>query len=211
MSGKAELQLVGRLREGDEAAFTTMVDRYHGALRRLARTFVSSEAAADEVVQDTWAAALDGIRGFEGRCSVKTWIFRILVNRAKTQGVREARSVPMSSLERDDDGDGDGATEPVVDSARFDDRGMWSSPPARWEADSPEGLLLRQETMAALEVAMQELPERQRQVLTLRDALGWTAEEVCNVLDVAETNQRVLLHRARSRLRIALEKHLTTR
>jgi len=202
MSERDERKLVARLCEGDEAAFTELIERYHGPMRRLARTFVPSDALAEEVVQETWVAVLDGIRGFEGRSSVKTWIFRILVNRARTRGGREARTIPASALGRDDE-----AAEAAVDPARFDGRGMWTAPPERWDADTPEKLALRQETMSALEQAIRELPERQRQVVVLRDALGWTAAEVCNVLELEETNQRVLLHRARSRLRAALEAH----
>ncbi len=205
MSEQDERALVARLREGDEAAFTALIERYHGPLRRLARTFVSSDAAADEVVQDTWVAVLDGLAGFEERASVKTWIFRILVNRARTKGEREARSVPVSALGSGDD------TESAVDPGRFDDRGMWSAPPDKWDANTPEKLLLEREAIAELEIAIRELPERQRQVVVLRDALGWTAEEVCNVLGVEETNQRVLLHRARSRLRERLERHQSRR
>lgn len=193
--------LLARLRAGDEAAFGTLVDRYHPALVRLARTFVSSDAAAQEVAQDTWAGALAGLAAFEGRSSVKTWLFRILVNRARTKGVREARSVPMSALGADDD---DG---PAVAPERFNERGMWAAAPTAWTR-SPEELLAQRETLTALEAAMAALPERQRQVVLLRDMLGWTSDEVCNVLEVTETNERVLLHRARARLRAALETHL---
>lgn len=195
--------LVARLRQGDEAAFAALIDRHHGALRRLARTFVSSDAAADEVVQDTWVAVLDGLSTFEERSSLKTWIFRILVNRARTKGVREARTVPMSSMGSDDED----APEPVVDAARFDGRGMWSAPPQRWESDTPSKLLLRKELVGELERAIAQLPERQRSVVVMRDALGWSSEEVCSVLELNETNQRVLLHRARSRLRAMLENY----
>ncbi len=199
--------LVARLREGDEAAFTALVERHHGALRRLARTFVSSDAAADEVVQDTWVAVLDGLAAFEERSSLKTWIFRILINRAKTKGVREARTVPMSAMGSDDED----AAEPAVDSSRFNDRGMWSAPPLRWDAETPAKLLLRKELVGDLERAIDQLPERQRRVVVMRDALGWSSEEVCNVLELNETNQRVLLHRARSRLRALLEDYRANR
>jgi RNA polymerase sigma-70 factor, ECF subfamily len=192
--------LIARLRLGDEAAFTTLIDRHHRTLRRLARAFVSSDAVAEEVVQDTWVAVLDRLGSFEARSSLKTWIFRILINRAKTRGVREARTVPMSAMGSDDEE----AAEASVDPARFDDRGMWSSPPQRWE-DSPAKLLLQKELAGELERAIAQLPERQRSVVVMRDALGWSSEEVCNVLELNETNQRVLLHRARSRLRAMLE------
>lgn len=198
----SESELVAKLRAGDEQAFTALVDRHHAAMRRLARTFVSSDAAADEVVQETWLVVLDGIARFEERSSFKTWLFRILVNRARTKGTREARTVPASSLAVDEDRDA-----PAVDPARFDQRGMWSAPPERWDTDTPERLLMRQELVVALEQAIRGLPERQRTIVVLRDVLGWTSEEVCNVLELEETNQRVLLHRARSRLRGMLETH----
>jgi RNA polymerase sigma-70 factor (ECF subfamily) len=206
MSDREERKLVARLREGDEAAFAALFDRYHGPMKRLARTFVSNDAAAEEVVQDTWVAVLDGLGSFEERSSVKTWMFRILVNRAKTKGVREARSVPASAM-----GSADDRPAPAVDPARFDERGMWSAPPTRWDVDTPEELLLRQEAVDLLEHAMRELPERQRQVVVLRDALGWTSDEVCNVLEIEETNQRVLLHRARCHLRERLETYQAKR
>ena len=204
---REDQDLVARLRQGDETAFAALIDRHHAALRRLARTFVSSDAVAEEVAQDTWVAVLDGLAAFEERSSLKTWIFRILVNRAKTKGVREARSVPMSALGSDDEE----SAEDAVDSSRFDGRGMWSAPPQRWETDTPEKLLHRKELVGELERAIAQLPERQRSVVVMRDALGWSSEEVCNVLELNETNQRVLLHRARSRLRAMLEDYKSDR
>ena len=204
---REDQDLVARLRQGDETAFAALIDRHHAALRRLARTFVSSDAVAEEVAQDTWVAVLDGLAAFEERSSLKTWIFRILVNRAKTKGVREARSVPMSALASDDEE----SAEDAVDSSRFDGRGMWSAPPQRWETDTPEKLLHRKELVGELERAISQLPERQRSVVVMRDALGWSSEEVCNVLELNETNQRVLLHRARSRLRTMLEDYKSDR
>jgi RNA polymerase sigma-70 factor, ECF subfamily len=200
MADRGESELLTSLRAGDEHVFTALVDRYHAAMRRLARTFVSTDAAADEVVQDTWVVVLDGLEKFEERSSFKTWLFRILVNRARTKGSRDARTVPASSLPAGDDRDA-----PAVDPSRFDARGMWSEPPTRWDAETPEKLVLRQELVTALDQAIRELPERQRTIVVLRDVLGWTSEEVCNVLELEETNQRVLLHRARSRLRAMLE------
>lgn len=194
--------LVTALRNGDEATFAALVTRYHASLRRVARTFVSSDASADEVVQDTWAAVLHGIGEFEGRASFKTWLFRILVNRAKTRGVREARIVPESSLASDDDAGTDG---PTVDPARFTSKGHWASPPQRWEAMTPESLLLRDELVVQLQTAIAQLPARLASIVVMRDALGWSSEEVCNILEIAETHQRVLLHRARARLRAMLE------
>jgi RNA polymerase sigma-70 factor, ECF subfamily len=206
LASREERELVARLRSGDEAAFVALVDRHGRAMLRLARTFVSTEASAQEVVQDTWAAVLDGLVGFEARSSLKTWMFRILVNKAKTRGVRDRRSTPMSSLEEGDDADA-----PPLSADRFDDRGRWSSPPRPWDESSPEGLLMRKEAAGLLREALLRLPDRQRLIVTLRDVEGWTAEEVCSVLELTETNQRVLLHRARSRLRALLEEHLAER
>jgi RNA polymerase sigma-70 factor (ECF subfamily) len=196
-----ETALLARLREGDREAFDTLVGRYHGRLVRLARLFVSTEASAEEVVQDAWLAVLDGLDAFEGRSSLLTWISRILVNRAKTKGVREARMMPFSALgdERDE------ASEPAIDPERFNEKGMWSAPPARWQDETPERLAGNAEALAILEDELRQLPERQRIIVVLRDTLGWTSEEVCNALELNETNQRVLLHRARSRLRARLE------
>lgn len=195
--------LLARLRAGDGEAFEALVRRYHGRLLRLARMFVSSDASAEEVVQDTWVAVLDRVDTFEERSSLLTWISRILVNRAKTRGVREARSLPFSAL---GDTEADGG-DLVVEPDRFNDKGRWSAPPARWDDETPERLVGNQEAMALLDEELRQLPERQRIVVVLRDTLGWTADEVCNVLELNETNQRVLLHRARSRLRARLEVH----
>jgi len=198
--------LAAALRAGDEAAFAWLVDRYDGSLRRLARTYVSTPSVADEVVQDTWLAVIKGIDGFQGRSSVSTWIYRILANIARTRGVREQRTVPFSSAAGAlEEGDG-----PAVDPDRFRPRGFaaghWSAPPTPWD-DEPERRLASRETLGAVEAAIALLPPAQREVITLRDVEGWTAEEVCNALDLTETNQRVLLHRARSKVRGALEVH----
>ncbi|MCC6997171.1 MAG: sigma-70 family RNA polymerase sigma factor [Deltaproteobacteria bacterium] len=200
-SSAAERALVARLLAGDEAAFVELVGRHHAPLRRLARVFVSSDASAEELVQETWVAVLDGLRGFEARASLKTWIFRILVNRAKTRREREARTTPLSAL-APDAGAGDDDSGPAVDPARFDERGRWTAPP---QHGSPEQALLDGETRARLAEAVAALPERQRALVVLRDIDGLTAEEACNVLGLSESNQRVLLHRARSRLRAELE------
>ena len=162
---------------------------------------MKDQATAEEVVQETWIGVLRGLGSFEGRSALKTWIFRILVNRAKTRGVREARSVALSS-------DDDGPTEPAVDPARFRADGMWADPPRRWEDDTPEAVLVREEARRRLAQAIEELPSRQRAVLVLRDLEGVSAEEVCNILEIADTNQRVMLHRARSALHRALERYL---
>ena len=200
------MALVEALRRGDEKAFATLVDRYHGALLRLAMSYVATREQAEDVVQETWLGVLNGIDRFEGRSSLKTWIFRILVNRAKTKGVRERRSVPFSSLE----GDGD-EKEPSVDPSRFQEgtrfAGSWSAPPESWEG-IPEDRLLSGETRAVVEDAIAGLPAMQRAVITLRDVRGFTAQEACETLGLTEANQRVLLHRARSKVRARLEEYL---
>jgi RNA polymerase sigma-70 factor, ECF subfamily len=192
--------LLERLRAGDEAAFMELVERHHAALVRLARSFVSSAAVAEEVAQETWLGVLNGIDRFEGRSSLKTWIFRILVNRAKSRGARDARSVPFSSLEQ--------ADEPSVDPDRFLDAGAWSSPPRPWEGEPVERLLAG-EARGVIDGAIEQLPPVQRQVITLRDVEGLPAEEVCDALDLTDGNQRVLLHRARGTVRQALEDYLS--
>lgn len=194
-----------RLRARDEAAFVALVDRHHASLLRLAETFVPSRAVAEEVVQETWVAVLDGLARFEGRSTVKTWIFRILVNRARTRGQRERRTVPLASL-FDDDVSGEGA--PVVDRARFDATGRWAAPPRGWTAQDVEGRLMTREAVVHVERRIAALPPQQRAVVLLRDVDGLDAEEACAVLGISEGNQRVLLHRARSTLRADLERFI---
>jgi len=191
-----ELQLVEALRAGDERAFEQLIRMYQASLIRVAQMYVSSRAVAEEVVQETWLAVLNGIGRFEGRSSLKTWIFRIVANRAKTRGEREGRIVPFSSV---------GPSEPAVEGERFDHGGHWASPPPDW----PEERLLGEETQRVIENAIELLPEVQRAVITLRDIQGWSADEVRNALELSETNQRVLLHRARSKVRRALEEYLS--
>lgn len=203
-----EAELVAALRRRDEAAFVRLVERYQGALLRLALVYSSSRAVAEEIVQDAWLGVLQGIAKFEGRSSFKTWLFRILVNRARTRGQREGRTVPFSAL-------WDAAAEPeesAVAPERFrgprDPRAPyhWAVPPKSWGA-SPEEQLLTREALDLVGRVIAGLPPAQREVITLRDVEGWTAEEVCNVLEISDTNQRVLLHRARSRVRGALERY----
>jgi RNA polymerase sigma-70 factor (ECF subfamily) len=197
------------LRGGDEAAFLDLVERYTPAMLRLARSFVSDRGTAEEVVQEAWLAVLQGLARFEGRSSLKTWVFQILINRARTRGRRDARSIPFSALA----GSETEAAEPAVDPSRFlpashpTEARHWGLPPRPWP-QTPEELLLSGEVRERLAAALAELPQAQRVVLTLRDLEGWTAKEVCNVLDVSETHQRVLLHRGRSRVRRALAAHL---
>lgn len=183
------------LRAGDERVFRELVQMYQAMLLRVAQMYVSSRSVAEEVVQETWLAVLNGIDRFEGRSSLKTWIFRILANRAKTRAQREARTVPFSSL---------GDSEPTVEPDRFD-QGHWAALPADW----PEDRLLADETLRLIDGAIERLPSAQRAVITLRDVEGWSAEEVRNALELSETNQRVLLHRARSKVRGALEEYLS--
>jgi RNA polymerase sigma-70 factor (ECF subfamily) len=197
--------LVARLRVGDEQAFAELVSKYHGSLLRLALSFVSERATADEVVQETWLGVIRGLSAFEGRSSLKTWIFRILANRARTRGRREARSIPFSSLK---DPQPESHYEPEVDPSRFDARGMWAEPPPRWTNAPPEDLLAQRQTMDLIQRAIAELPENQRAVITLHDVEDVAPEEICNILEISETNRRVLLHRARSRIRRTLEEHL---
>jgi RNA polymerase sigma-70 factor (ECF subfamily) len=192
--------LLERLRAGDEQAFTELVTGLDGRLRRLARLFVADAGVAGEVVQDTWLAVITGLGSFEGRSSLRTWITSICVNKARTRGVREARSVPLD----DDEG-------PAVDPERFAPDGHWRTPPASFDAVDPEGAVLRAEEQTLLLQALAALPERQRQIVTLRDMEGLSSEEVCNVLEVSETNQRVLLHRARAALRASVERIVSER
>jgi RNA polymerase sigma-70 factor, ECF subfamily len=187
--------LLERLRAGDERAFETLVDRYDRALRRVARSFVRTDASADEVVQETWLGVVSGLAAFEGRSSLRTWIFRILVNRARTRATRDARSLPFSALETDEG--------PAVEPAAFGPDGRWRSAPPRLDAD-PETGLLEGELRDQLERAIEGLAPAQRAVITLRDLIGLTAGEVCELLELSDANQRVLLHRARARVRAAL-------
>jgi RNA polymerase sigma-70 factor, ECF subfamily len=185
-------ELVNRLRAGDEQAFVDLVARYHGSMLRLARTFVASTAVAEEVVQDAWLAVLSGLSGFQERSSLKTWLFQILVNRARSAGAREHRNVPL------------GEPEAAVDRSRFDPTGHWRSPLQHWSDDIDDRL--RADKMAArIHGALDELPAQQREVVTLRDVEGLSSREVCALLEISQDNQRVLLHRGRSRLRGMLE------
>jgi RNA polymerase sigma-70 factor (ECF subfamily) len=195
-------ELVERARGGDDDAFAVLVRRYSPMLMRLARMYVPTDALAEDVVQETWVAVVRGLERFEGRSSFKTWLFRILVNRAKTRGVREHRSIPFASVGPGADGDGDEG--PTVDPSRFTSEGAWTSAPADWR-DDPEVALDSAEALRVAREAIAELPERQKIVITLRDLEGLSSDEVRNVLDLTETNQRVLLHRARTRVRKALE------
>jgi RNA polymerase sigma-70 factor (ECF subfamily) len=199
--------LLEAARAGDEAAFTALVERYHSSLFRVAMIYVRNRAVAEEVVQETWLGVLTGLERFESRSLLKTWIFRILTNRAKTRAERERRTVPFSALASEDE-----AAGPSVDPARF--RGgndpwaaHWAAPPSSWE-DVPEHRLLAGETRRVIDESIGALPPMQAQVITLRDVEGWNSDDVCGLLGISEANQRVLLHRARSKVRAALESYL---
>lgn len=203
-----DVRLVQALREGDEAVFTTLVREYGPSMLRVASLFVRDRAAAEEVVQDAWLGVLKGIDRFEGRSSFKTWLFRILTNTAKSRGEREGRSVPFSALARAELESSERSVEPerfLPEGERWANH--WISSPRRFD-DLPEERLLSDETMALTRTAIDELPEVQRSVITMRDIAGYSSEEVCVELEISEGNQRVLLHRARTKVRIALERHL---
>jgi RNA polymerase sigma-70 factor, ECF subfamily len=200
-----DAQLVEALRAGDEDAFARLVREYQPSLVRVARIYVSTQAAAEEVAAETWLAVLKGLDRFEGRSSLKTWIFRILTNIAKTRAQRDGRTLPFSSLQ-----DPGRVPEAAVDADRFLDSehprwpGHWAVRPEPW----PEDALVAAETQALVAEAIEALPPAQRAVISLRDVEGWSSEEVRNALELSETNQRVLLHRARSKVRRALEAYL---
>ena len=197
--------LIESLKAGDERAFALLLDEYSSALFRVAMAHVGTRAVAEEVVQETWLGVINGIDRFEGRSSLKTWIFRILTNTANTRGQRERRVVPFSALgPAADDGpavDADRFFPP--DHARYPDH--WALGPTAWE--TPEEGLLSAETRELILRAIDELPEAQRTVVTLRDVQGWSPEEVCDALQLSDGNQRVLLHRARTKIRASLESY----
>jgi RNA polymerase sigma-70 factor (ECF subfamily) len=197
--------IVAGLRSGDEAVFGHLLNDWSRSMLHLARSFVATQASAEEVVQDTWLAVIQGIDDFEGRCTVRTWVYRILVNTAKKRGVRESRTVPWSSMLAEDD------AVPTVEPSRFrgtDDQypGGWVSFPAPWT--TTEGEVLAGEVRTRLRDALDTLPERQRAVVTLRDVVGHTATEVCEMLGISEGNQRVLLHRGRAATRARIAPYL---
>jgi RNA polymerase sigma-70 factor (ECF subfamily) len=207
VASENDRQLVEALRRGEETAFASLLDNYHAALTRLAQIYVSNRHVAEELVQETWLAVLQGIHRFEGRSSLKTWIFRILINQAKKRAQREGRQIPFSALWQSDSE----PHEPAVEPERFimddpDSLGHWTVYPHSWD-DIPESRLLSAETQACLLRAIETLPPSQREVISLRDLEGWSSPEVCSLLGVSEANQRVLLHRARSKVRRALEQY----
>jgi len=200
---RSDEETLAALRRGDERVFVELVEQHQALMLRVASRYVRNQAVAEEVVQETWLGVLNGLRNFEGRASLKTWIFRILTNRAITRAEREGRAVPFSSV-------GDtGPDELAVDPDRFRPEGdRW---PGGWKCfpdPLPEDRLLERETLAVIDSAIAELPDRQHLVISMRDVEGWSADEVCQALQISEANQRVLLHRARSKVRRCLEAYL---
>ena len=193
-----DAELLGRLRAGDEQTFVALVERYNGSMLRLAGSFVPSRAVAEEVVQDTWLAVLRGLPAFQGRASLRTWMFTILVNRARTTGSREQRTIPVADA------------GPVVDASRFGPDGAWSAPPEHW-IEEAEDRIEAEKLGGLLKAAIDGLPGRQREDVLLRDVEGMSSAEVCDVLSISEANQRVLLHRGRGKLRQVLETELGSR
>ncbi len=199
-----EQDLLEALRGGDESAFSRLVDLHHASMVRVARLYVGTVAAAEEVAQEAWLGVLQGLARFEGRCTLKAWIFAIVANCAKSRGARDKRTIPLSALGPDDEG---GAS---VDPDRFLEDGHprwpghWSQPPEAWDEDE----LVSRETLEAIASALEKLPPMQRAVMTMRDVEGLGSDETCQVLGISEANQRVLLHRARSKVRKALESYL---
>jgi RNA polymerase sigma-70 factor (ECF subfamily) len=189
------------LRSGDEAAFRTLIQMHHGPMVRLAMTYVRDPGVAEEVVQEAWLVCLRSLDKFEGRSSLKTWIYGIVMNIARSRKRRESRILPFASLWQRDDSD---SRRPTVEAGRFGRDGMWSSPPDSW----PESKVLSSETMLRVKAAIESLPMKQREVITLRDVAGLDADEVCGLLSISAENQRVRLHRARAAVRKMLEEYL---
>ena len=206
VASPADLALVERLRAGDETAFMMLVEQHQAAMLRVAQMYVPSRAVAEEVVQEAWLGIVKGLDRFEGRSTLRTWMYRIVVNVAKTRGAREGRSVPFSALAGDE-------ADPAIDAGWFQaaserNPGHWRTAPDDWRG-VPEDRLVGHETLRHIGMAIDDLPPMQAEVLRLRDVLGWSSEEVRNALDLSETNQRVLLHRARSRVRRELDTYLS--
>jgi len=204
VEGSEDARLVEELRRGKEEAFLALVQRHQASMLRVASTFVSTTAVAEEVVQETWLGVLHGLDGFQGRSSLRSWIFGILANCARSRGTRESRSAPFSSFA------GPGEDEPAVDPSRFLGAdhprwpGHWATPPEQWAEEK----LATKETLEFVRRAIADLPPVQRQVITLRDVEGWTSAETCEALGISEANQRVLLHRARSKVRGRVEQFM---
>lgn len=208
MTKTDEESLILRLRAGDESAFTQLVDDFHAKLVRFARGFVHDEAAAEDVVQESWLSVLHGLSSFEGRSTLRTWIYSITANKAKTRAARDDRFKPFSALAQQEASGAEYAVSPdrFLDSST-EWPGHWAQPPSSW-GERPEERLLQKEVLVELHRSIDRLPSAQRAVLVLRDVEGYDASSVCNILDLSETNVRVLLHRARSKVRGALEAYL---
>lgn len=207
---KEDMALVVRLRQGDEMAFEELVTRHHSVLIRMAMGYVADREVAEEVVQDTWMAVINGLDLFEGRSSLRTWIFGIMIHKAKDRGVREKRHMTFSSFESvDDDG------EETIDPSRFHQSGEWAGhwafPPQPWDDQTPEKLLASQQAVNAMNKAIEALPQTLKDVLILRDVEGVDSKEVCEILKITETNLYVRLHRARERVRQVMEIYLEGR
>jgi RNA polymerase sigma-70 factor (ECF subfamily) len=192
------------LRAGDEAAFVALIDRYHGPLYRLAMAYVRDHGVAEDVVQETWLTCLRSLDKFEGRSSLKTWIFGILINVARSRRRKESRLVPLTTLFRGDDSD---SRRPTVDPDRFGGDGMWTTPPDSW-SNIPLSKVVQAETLERVKVAIEGLPLKQREVIVLRDVAGLEADEVCRLLSISAENQRVRLHRGRAAVRKMLEAYM---
>lgn len=201
---KGEDTLIARLRKGDEAAFDELVSQHHGVLIRMAMGYVADREVAEEVVQDTWMAVIESLDRFEGRSSLRTWIFGILIHKAKDRGVREKRHTTFSSFESSDDD-----SEEAIDPSRFQQSGEWAGhwafPPRPWDNQTPEKLLASQQAVTAMQKAIDELPATLKDVLILRDVEGVESKEICQLLKITEPNLYVRLHRARERVRQAVE------
>ena len=209
-SSNEEIELINALRAGSESAFVKLIDTYHASMLRIAMLFARDPSLAEDIVQEAWVGVLHGLARFEARSSIKTWIFRILVNTAKSRATREQRTIPMSALwDRSSE-----RFEPAVEPERFRPpdapqyAGGWASFPLSW-GDAPEEKLIAHETQMQIRAAIEALPANQRIVVSLRDAEGWTTEEIRNILQISDANQRVLLHRGRSKVRRSLERYLT--
>ena len=199
----SELELLARLRSGDETAFAALVDDLHARLLALATTFTPSRTLPEDIVQETWLAVIRGLDGFEGRSSLRTWIFSILVRRARTIAAREARRVDVAAPSVGVDGDPPVEWEPGRGRV-----GLWDETPVPWSLEDPAALYQSREALEVVRAALDGLPEGQRQVVLLRDVEDLPAHDVCNILDLSETNQRVLLHRGRARIRRALDRYV---
>jgi RNA polymerase sigma-70 factor (ECF subfamily) len=204
---KGEAALVTRLRRGDEGAFDELVNRHHSALIRMAMGYVADREVAEEVAQDTWMAVIESLDRFEGRSSLRTWIFGIMIHKAKDRGVREKRHTTFSDFESFDDDN-----EEAIDPSRFQQSGEWAGhwafPPQPWDDQTPEKLLASQQAVNAMNKAIEALPPNLKEVLILRDVEGVEAKEACEILKITETNLYVRLHRARERVRQAVESYM---